>query len=88
MIAFTNVAATAAIKSGPTALHSVILTGGSDAATVILYNNTAGSGTVICKLAAAAGTTVSWSPPKPLNCQVGIYATITGTAPSVTVAYG
>lgn len=87
MYASTNLAASAAVRTGPGTLVAVLLTGGSDAATVIIYDNTAGSGTVLAKLAAAANTTVQWTPPGGQICATGLYATISGTAPSITVVY-
>lgn len=84
-----NKTSSAVVSANPGTLYSVVLTAGSDAATVTLYDNaSAGSGTIICKLAAAAAnTTTTWSPGVRIPVANGIYATITGTSPSVTVAY-
>jgi hypothetical protein len=86
-VAIVNKTASGAVKSGPGLLVGAVLAGGSDAATLILYDNTAGSGTILCKLAAAAGTTAVFCPAVPIVCGVGIYAALTGTAPSASVAY-
>jgi hypothetical protein len=87
MHASTTTAASAAIRSGPGALVAVLLTAGSDAASATIYDNTAGSGTVLAVLQAAANSTVSWTPPGGQAAAHGLYAALTGTAPSVTVVY-
>jgi hypothetical protein len=79
--------AAATVRSGSGALCSVLLTGGADAATVTVYDNTAASGTVLCKLAAAAGVTAAFTPAQPLAASTGIHFAITGTTPSVTISY-
>ena len=71
----------AAVKSGPGALA------GADAASVTIYDNTAGSGTKLAVLKAAQDTTVSWTPTDPQVCSTGLYATITGTTPDVFITY-
>jgi hypothetical protein len=82
---YSYLAASALIKTGPGVLHSVVLTGGSDAATLILGDEVATAGDSIIGLAAAAG--VSASAVLDVAFGVGLYATITGTAPKVTVSY-
>lgn len=82
---YSYLAASALIKTGPGVIHTVTLTGGSDAATVILGDEVATAGDTIIALAAAAG--VSASAVLDLAFGVGLYATITGTAPKVTVSY-
>lgn len=80
-----NTAEAVAVKSGPGGVHTVTLTAAADAATLILYDNTAGSGTVICKLAAAIGTTAHVALDAPFS--TGCYAAVTGTAPNATITY-
>lgn len=83
---YSNKTESAAVKTGPGGVHTVTLTSGSDAATLILYDNTAGSGTIIVKLACtAANTTASVT----LNASfsTGCFAALTGTTPSATVTY-
>lgn len=80
-----NTASSAAVKTGPGGVHTVTLTAAADAATLILYDNTAGSGTIITKLAAAIGTTAHVELDVPFS--VGCYAALTGTAPSATVTF-
>lgn len=82
---YKNTATSAAIHTGPGLVHTVTLAGGSDAATLILYDNTAGSGTIIWKLAAATGT--SETATIDVSFGVGCYAAVTGTAPSASVSY-
>jgi len=86
-VGYTNLAASAAVKSGPGILYGLVLTGGSDAATLIVYDNTAGSGTVIIKLSAATNITVSVDLPMGVAFGVGAYAALTGTAPSASAFY-
>jgi len=78
----------AAISAVPGAVLSVCLTSVGNAASVVLYDNTSGAGTVLCALAVpAAATSVTYSPPGGIPAYTAIYATITGTAPYVTVQY-
>lgn len=78
-------AASALVKTGPGVVHSVVLTGGSDAATLVLGDEVATGGDAIVTLGAAAGASVSAV--LDVAFGVGLYATITGTAPAVTVSY-
>jgi len=82
---YSYLAASALIKTGPGIIHTVTLTGGSDAATVVLGDEVATGGDSIIGLAAAAG--VSTHARLDVAFGVGLYATITGTAPKVTVSY-
>lgn len=82
---YSYLAASALIKTGPGIIHTVTLTGGSDAATAVLGDEVATAGDSIIALAAAAG--VSASAVLDVAFGVGLYATITGTAPKITVAY-
>ena len=83
--AYKHLAASGLIKTGPGIIHTVSLTGGSDAATLIIGDEVATAGDPIITMAAIAGLTVTVA----LNAAfgVGLYATITGTAPAVTVTY-
>jgi len=89
-VGYKNLAASGAfVAAGPGLVYGATLTAGSDAATAILYDNTAGSGTVILKLGAAtAGTTTSISIPNGVAFGVGCYVALTGTAPSCSVFGG
>jgi len=88
MAAYTNKTASGAVLSAGGTCYGAVLTSGSDAATLILYDNTAGSGTIICKLAvAAANTTVVFTPVVGLPVGTGLYAALTGTSPSATVVH-
>ena len=82
---YSYLAASALIKTGPGIIHTVTLTGGSDAATVIIGDEVATAGDTIIALAAASG--VSTTARLDVAFGVGLYATITGTAPKVTVSY-
>ena len=81
------IAASAIVKTGPGFITGIILTAGADTATVTIYDNTAGSGTVLAKFSAVANTTAAVSLAHPLSFGNGLYATITGTTPSVTIMY-
>ena len=76
-----------AVKSAAGRVSAVSLAAGSDAATVILDDSTGGSGTAKWKLAAVTGMGDSIAFDPPILFAVGIYATLTGTAPAVSVAY-
>lgn len=82
---YFNTAADGAVKSGPGGVHSATLAAGTDAATFTLYDNTAASGTVICKLSAAANTTESTV--INITFGTGCFAEVTGTAPSASVSW-
>jgi len=87
-VASTTAAASAVISASKGAFYGATLTGGSDAATLIVYDNaTEASGTVILKLGAAAGATASWAPGVRRAVSNGVYAALTGTAPSATVLF-
>lgn len=84
--AYKNLAASGLVKTGPGVLCSIVLTGGSDAATAIVYDNTAASGDVIVSLGApTADKTVAAS--LDVVFSVGCYVALTGTDPSCTVSY-
>lgn len=77
-----------AVKASGGQLCSVVLTAGSDTATVVLYNNpSAASGTKVLTLKAAANTSVVFTPVQPLSFSAGLYADLTGTDPAVYVGY-
>ena len=76
------------IVSGNTRMVAIILTAGSDAASVAVDDSTDGSGSVLATLKAATGTTQSFSIVEPgIKASTGLYATITGTSPKVYVVY-
>ncbi len=75
----------ALIKTGPGVVHTVTLKGGSDAGTLILRDEVSGSGDIICSIGAVAGDTVCVV--LDVAFGVGLYATLGGTAPQVTVTY-
>lgn len=88
-VAYKNLVASGAAFSVPGQIFGVVLTAGSDAATAIVYDNTAGSGTIVCKLAAAAAnTTAQIAIPNGVTVGKGAYVALTGTAPSCTVFGG
>lgn len=80
------VAATGDITTKDAWLRSVVLTGGSDAATVVVRAGGSG-GTVILTLKAATATTAPQAVFGRLYCGAGIHVTVTGTAPAVSVEF-
>lgn len=83
---YKTTTAAVTIKSGPGILHSVIITGGADAATCTIYDNTSAAGDVILTLGAAIGLSAVATG---LNIAFGkgCHVALTGTTPSISVAY-
>jgi hypothetical protein len=72
--------ATGNVVSGPVVLHSVTLTAGSNAATLVVRD---GSGTdPKLTLKAATGETVGWVSSKGVLFGSAVHATLTGTNPT------
>ena len=85
---YSNHTSSAAVYGGHGRITGMVLTAGSDAATATLYDNTAGSGTIIAKLGAATGESVVVPIPEGgVSFGKGVYATLTGTSPSFTLFY-
>lgn len=81
------VSADGAITSAPAVLHSVtLIPDASNAASVILYDCTSASGTVLAKMSALANT---GSHTEEFHCQAayGIYADVTGGGMNLIVHY-
>lgn len=83
--AYKNSGTSVLVKTGPGGIHTVTLAAGTDAATLIVYDNITASGTAIIKLAAATGT--SESAVLDVAVGTGIYAALTGTAPYASLSY-
>lgn len=88
--ASTEVTSDSVVTASGGYLISVLLTAGSDAATVVLYDNaSAASGTILATLkTSAANISAEWSPGQPIAVNNGIYADITGTNAAAYVVYG
>jgi hypothetical protein len=86
-VAYSNKTSSAAVKSAPGTLFGLVLAAGSDAATLIVYDNTAGSGTIIAKLSAIANGSAAISLPFGVSFGKGCYVALTGTSPSASVFY-
>ena len=83
---YKHLAASALIKTGPGILHSVTLQAGSDAATVVIGDEVATAGDTLLMLGVpTAGESVCAV--LDVAFGVGLYATITGTDPGVTVSF-
>ena len=85
--AYASVTGDGLVRAGSGQLVSVLLAADGAIATIVLYDNTAASGTIIAKLKTADGSTVQFSPSVPIACNLGIYADITGTGATAIVAY-
>jgi len=76
------------IVSGNTRMVAIILTAGSDAATVVVDDSTDGSGSVLATLKTVANTSRPFTIGHPgIKASDGLYVTITGTDPKVYVVY-
>lgn len=75
---FTNLSASALIKTGPGFLIGVVINSKSNG-TLKLWNNTSAATTVICNTI-AFGDAERWIPFWGARFSVGLYATIGGTA--------
>lgn len=84
--AIKALASTADVVTVSAELHAVVLTGGSDAATLVVKAGGSG-GTTILSVKAAASTTVAVPGLGGVLCSGGIHATLTGTSPSATFVY-
>lgn len=77
---YTNLSASAAVKSGTGVVYGFVVNSHTSG-TLKLWDNTAGSGTVILNtITFAAGSGIVVSLPVGIRFVVGLYATIGGTA--------
>jgi hypothetical protein len=81
--AFSQISASAAVKSGPGLLGGVFVSSVTGSPTVTIYDNTAASGT---KIADAFVPTAAKAYPFPSRFSTGLYVAISGTC-SLTVFY-
>ena len=81
---------TTTIQTGKSILSSVaVISDLTNTATVIVYDNTAGSGTVLAKLKAPAGVGVaSIAFTTPLAGDIGLTVVVSGTGAEAIVTYG
>lgn len=88
MSAMKEVSATGTVVSSRAPVHSVILSAGIDAASVVLRDG-GGAGTVKVTLKAAAGTSAVWNAGdrQGVDFATDVHATITGTTPTVDVEF-
>jgi hypothetical protein len=91
-----TVAETSGLKTSSAVIHTgtcyltamQVYTDGTNAATIILYDNTAASGTVLAKMIVPASAGYGGRNfTVPVYCGVGIYASISGTNAGVIVEY-
>jgi hypothetical protein len=83
-----DVSSSGALKNHGGIIVSVLLTAGSDAATLILHDNVStASGVKLATIKAAPDSSFAWYPVMPYRYLDGIYATISGTSAAATVVY-
>jgi len=76
------------VVSGNTRLMAIILTAGSNAASVAVDDSIDGSGDILVTLKAATNTSRVFTIGQPgIKASTGLYATITGTSPKIYVVY-
>jgi len=80
-----RITATGAVLTGKGILDAIGLKAGSDTATIVLYDNTEASGTILWELSAVANTSSGLSILN-ITYKVGIFATLTGTSASCMIA--
>ncbi len=77
--------ADAQIKSTSGTVWGAQLKGGSDTATLVLYDGTSASDKKICELSAAAGVLSEITLPEGVSFSTGLFADVTGTGPEYVV---
>lgn len=77
---YLNGAATTTVKSGSGVLRSICYTSRADGSTLIAYDNTAGSGTILTSLAPANGTGILCADFGGVTFSTGLTIVTTGTA--------
>lgn len=84
-----QVSATGKVQDGSLWLKSVVLAGGSAAATLLIQDTTDGSGTDVLKLAAATGDSAVWQSPDSEGVYFAnaIYATLSGAGAVASFEY-
>ena len=80
----------ATIYTGRNRINAVtLITDSTNAASVVVYDNTAASGLEVAKVTAIAGEgTVHVIFENPVICELGIYADVTGTNAAYIIYYG
>lgn len=81
---------TTTTNSGKSFVNSIQLFGdGTNAPSVTLYDNTAGSGKIVARLIGVASTTyMDFVPPYALRCDAGLTVVVAGVGASAIVGYG
>ena len=77
------------ILSGPGAVHTILVTAdGTNAATVVVYDNTDASGTILARVVVDAGATFeNCHLTTPVVANTGIYLSVSGTGAAAVVHY-
>ena len=85
---YKQVSADAIVKTGEGYVGGYIVVAGA-ASTLILYDNTAASGSILHKAAAvdASATSVIVTFPKPIKFSTGLYADVGGASVAINVLY-
>ena len=80
----TEVTATGTAKTGNGKLLGGLLTGGSDAATATIYDNTSAAGGILRTVKAAANTSVELGIPAcGIHFGIGLHVVLAGTGPKL-----
>jgi len=81
---------TTTVLTGKATLNSIQLFGnGTNAPSVIVYDNTAGSGKIVAQLIGVAATTyMDFVPDFSIRCDIGMTIVVAGTGASAIVAFG
>ncbi len=83
-----NFTADSVVKAAPGQLVACVLTGGSGAATLTLYDHaSSATGTVLVVIKAPINTSFAWTPPTSYVAALGIFADIAGTGADATVVF-
>ena len=76
------------VKTGPGVAHEISLAPAAALATLIAYDNTSATGTIICQLqAAASGGCARYGPKGGVVFSKGLYIAITGAGAAYNLAY-
>ena len=81
------IATSALVKTGPGSLIAAHLAAPTADSTLILYDNTSATGTVLATLAAAAKGADDFCPGAGIAFSIGCYAAISGSGAAGTVVY-
>lgn len=85
-LAYAYAIATGAMTTAPTCLHGVYLGSANGSCSVTITDGNGGA-TVMFLVVSATNISASYVFPEPIFLQGGVYVTLVGTSPKVTIAY-